>query len=388
MTPTTLVNQKHLALSFALDDGDGTATYMTLPIRPEELTRTEPSRVNAVNSLGGAWVDSFGRGLTTLTISGHTGWGNNGGGSGISHFNVLRDEFIKLWHTLRRQRSDRGEDPNAVRLIFIDALNGPYVADIVPMTFTLRRSKSHPLLMMYNIVFTVTKDKAENPYPELLDEQKPNDRTKAAASIKESMLGLEALQGGLGELLESIGEVGTNITSFVNNVLQPAMAAAQEVIDTANLAKSVISSAGNIIIQNAASITAAGNKMFEAIGSVVSLPNYAKAELLKVKGAISNMSCSLSNGFAAAFTPINYAALYGGSNCSTTSPDGRAASETTKSGASAFASVIDSTVHKILISPSAAAALADMQALDVATSVDQQKLAATIAAISAGVSFG
>ena len=45
-----------------------------LVIRPEELTRTDPSRINDTRTLGGAWSDNFGEGLSSLTISGHTGW--------------------------------------------------------------------------------------------------------------------------------------------------------------------------------------------------------------------------------------------------------------------------------------------------------------------------
>ena len=46
-------------------------------IRPEELSRMDPSRVTVHQTLGGerlGWADDFGQGLPTINISGHTGW--------------------------------------------------------------------------------------------------------------------------------------------------------------------------------------------------------------------------------------------------------------------------------------------------------------------------
>lgn len=377
--------QKYLPISFALDPGDGSEIdSFTFPIRPEELTRTEPSRVFVVNSLGGAWVDSFGKGLATLTLSGHTGWGQGERPHGGVQFAMLRDDFINKWHVLRKKAIDTGDDPDIVRLIYIDALNNEYVADVVPMTFTLRRSKSHPLLMMYTIVLTVVSDTANNPYPELLQEQIPP--SKSAASVTGSVAVLGLLNGSLGDALKGIGTLGVSISAFIKSTLGPALALAQEVIRTAELTKSVISAAGQLVIQNAALLSASANTMFKAIGSVTSIPLAVKGELLKVKGALSNLACNLTNGFNEAIHPIDYTALYGASNCSSTT-SGRAASEITLSGKSAFETLIVSAAPRIFILPSAAAALADVMLLDVTLDVDQAQLAVKLDTITAGVSF-
>src|ERR1035437_1247118 len=52
----------------------GISNGHTLTVNPEDLTVTEPSRVAVQQTMGGAWVDSFGPGLRTINISGVTGW--------------------------------------------------------------------------------------------------------------------------------------------------------------------------------------------------------------------------------------------------------------------------------------------------------------------------
>ena len=51
-------------ISFVLVDGNaGTTVSISLSIRPEDLTRTEPTTATAQRTLGGAWVDNFGPGM-------------------------------------------------------------------------------------------------------------------------------------------------------------------------------------------------------------------------------------------------------------------------------------------------------------------------------------
>ena len=66
-------SQKFRRIGFALT-GPGPDVRYDFVIRPEELTRQEASRLAVQQTLGGAWVDSFGRNLSSITIAGHTGW--------------------------------------------------------------------------------------------------------------------------------------------------------------------------------------------------------------------------------------------------------------------------------------------------------------------------
>ncbi len=59
--------QKNRPIGFYLTGGLGLPARVNLPIRPEELTRTETSRLQVNQTLGGAWADSFGAGLAKIT---------------------------------------------------------------------------------------------------------------------------------------------------------------------------------------------------------------------------------------------------------------------------------------------------------------------------------
>ena len=47
---------------------------MTLFINPENFSQTEPARINVTQTKGGIFVDQFGPGIKTITISGVTGY--------------------------------------------------------------------------------------------------------------------------------------------------------------------------------------------------------------------------------------------------------------------------------------------------------------------------
>lgn len=382
-----VTNQKFLQISFAIDDGEGNVDILTLPIRPEDLTRTEPNRVSVVNSLDGAWVDDFGRGLADLAISGHTGWGQGNRPDGAYQFELLRDQFIHAWRTLRRNRIDRGLDPNDVRLIYIDALNGGYVADVVPTRFVLRRNKSQPLLMLYNISLTVVKEKAESPDPWLLEPIEPNDKASASlTSIKSSMSFLDGIKGKLGGLTATLGAFGAQLTDMVNNVVGPAMAVAKDIIETANEARRTLDAAEKVAVDLAKQLTGTARTMFDAAASVASLPDYAKAQLMQIKGAYSNLSCVLSNGFEDSLRrSISYSDMYGSSNCSSTA-GGSAASPFSVAGANAFESLAQAS-PRLLATAEAVAAMDGVKEYDLTSDIDVDFFMRAAVQIQAGVTI-
>lgn len=392
-----VTNQKYLQICFALDDGDHNLDFLTLPIKPEELTRTEPSRTSVVNSLDGAWVDAFGRGLTTLTISGHTGWGSNNRPDGIAQFSVLRDRFIHKWHDLRKARIDAGTNPDDVRLIFIDPLNGNYVADVVPMQFVLRRSKSQPLLLMYNIIMMVTNDKAANPvnkdmkvnqndgsYDTLESRRLSANPAVSIQSMEGSLSTLQSMQSSLGGALSSIGAFGKDVHDLTTSTFAPAVSLANDVIKTANDTKAVISASGQVAINLATDLSAVAVKMWSAVASVASLPHAVQAEVMQVKGAFSNLYCVLKNGFSDAMNAsMTYDDMYGSSNCSSTA-GGRPASVFV--GTNSF-DTSASMASLVSVSPAAAAATKDMLAMDITNPINTTQISLNASAIRSGVTF-
>jgi len=144
MPPTS---QKNRPIRITGDTGD-----VDFTIRPEDLTWSEPSRLAVVQTLGDAWVDAFGPGIATITIAGHTGWRGGQGGDWLAQFNQLRYVAFTRWHEMVSE----SKDPESVVMWFVDSLD-ERVARVVPQNFVLKRSKSRPLFMQYNIQFLVVK---------------------------------------------------------------------------------------------------------------------------------------------------------------------------------------------------------------------------------------
>ena len=82
--------------------------HVVLSLRPEDLTRSEPSRLTATQTLGGAWLDSFGPGIGEITLAGHTGWRGGFLSSGEDAFYKLRNTVFANWHKQRKQAVDDG----------------------------------------------------------------------------------------------------------------------------------------------------------------------------------------------------------------------------------------------------------------------------------------
>lgn len=66
----------------------------TFNIRPEDLTWTEPARVNAVQTLGPAWVDALGPGIAKSSSLG-TSAGRAGGPDWKAQFQNLYNTAFK-----------------------------------------------------------------------------------------------------------------------------------------------------------------------------------------------------------------------------------------------------------------------------------------------------
>ena len=153
--PTITQRALFRPIMFVLMD-TGSSGFGMLPLpwlcypRPEELTYIDPSRNTVHQTLGGAWVDGFGAGLTQIQISGNTGWGQGSNPPGELQFHLAYNVMFKQWHQKRLNAVMAGRDPNTVKLILIDTLNF-YYGVCVPMVFTLKRSRSRPLLYLYNI---------------------------------------------------------------------------------------------------------------------------------------------------------------------------------------------------------------------------------------------
>ncbi|ATI15623.1 hypothetical protein [Bordetella phage vB_BbrM_PHB04] len=301
-------------ISFLLDDQatGGAPASVDLVIRPEDLTRNDPSRLNVQQTLGGAWADNFGPGVPTIQISGHTGWRPTfGSGDGAARFQQLYDQVYVQWHERRAAAVQAGMDPDRVKLVFADALDN-FTVVVAPMSFTLRRSRSRPLLSQYQINMTVLGDDV------------------GAGGLFGALGGLlnaDVLEAaGLDSLTASINE----ITSAINNVHQwvdrtivaPVRTFMQQTARLYGAVRGAISAADGIagsLISVARMTAQAGINIFRTAAAIANIPSQVRARLMQVAGAYTNIFCVLRNALNQQIYYEDYSPLFGASNCSSTS---------------------------------------------------------------------
>lgn len=305
-------------ISFVLHDlAMGTPPIeVPLVIRPEDLTRTEVSRLSVTQTLGGAFADSFGAGIPTVQISGHTGWGAGNRRNGEEEFHLLNDTIFKEWHDLRANAVKQNKDPDRVKLIFADKLD-QFVYVVAPQNFVLRRSRSRPLLFQYQINLTwVSDDVAET--------------MSALDALKATNLGAGALKlSALASLANSIKKITTSIANKITKVLGTIRSAVDKFT---TLTASVLSTVNSIVtsvlqvpaalavglIGIATSLTKAASNIYHSVAAIASIPLITKAYFMQVAAAFDNAFCVLRNTLKPALLLPNYDDLYGASNCSST----------------------------------------------------------------------
>jgi hypothetical protein len=307
----------------------GTTKSISLTIRPEELTRTDISRLTVQQTLGGAWADDFGPGLSSINLSGHTGWRGAQGADGQALFIALKRQVFGDWHTKRNAARSAGNDPANVQLMLVDALDS--TTDIVaPLNFTLRRSKSRPLLMQFRISLV----SLNLPIP-------------ATNNIGDAQSALAAL--GLGSLGASISKIAAFIASaknFIqNNILAPIKAFMTLAVAAFNQVVSVINAGTGLIGQvlgAAQSIAQVGMNVFHTLAAIVALPAQIMTQIMAVASEFENVFCVLKNAVNKSNIYQSYEGLFGSSNCSSTS-GGSPASLYTLAGTNPFTDVVGTT---------------------------------------------
>lgn len=329
-------------ISFILEVKGSVRHHADLFIRPEDLSITTPTRMSVTQTLGGAWVDEFGQGLDSITLSGTLGWrtGQNGL-DGIERLLQMKEQFHTTWHAERAKAIALGSDPNEVKLRYVDTLNR-YSKIVAPQVFEIRRSKSQPLLGKYRFSLMAI-DKSLLP---------------AASAVKSgadpSGLGVSSLLGSI----QRISAAANNLRSFVNGqVLDPVrgfVSMSQDVLGTVH---GIISSSGPIsgpVIGIARDVAQVGTNLFRTLAAAQNLPMHAKAELMQIAGAYSNAFCVMKNALKTLPTYEDYRALHGSSNCSSTS-GGSPPSQYI--GQNTFAAVAPIDTSAVSVSPRASAAL-------------------------------
>lgn len=326
MTPPKAPSSQRAAdrpITFLLQDGNANelAPSITLSVRPEALSRQDPSRLSVQQTLGGAWVDSFGAGMSTITISGHTGWRRNSGESqatngddGVDRFIRLRTTIFEHWHLARTSAASRGQDPASVNLVLVDNLDR-FVAVVAPQSFNMQRSRTRPLLMQYQISLLVLSD---SPSPPIKEKKKESNSALRKAGLESLADTIDKLKTGAAELRELLKkDIADPVKEFMDTTVGIYREVSSAIDEFDGIADDLIDVATNL--------SRAGTNIARTIGAVVTLPQHAKAKVMQIGAAYSNAFCLFNNALKKASVFDDYDDVYGSSNCSSTS-GGRALS--------------------------------------------------------------
>lgn len=297
---------------------------LDLVIRPEELARPEPSRAQVNQTLGGAWLDSWGAGVPTVNISGTTGWGQGNRKNGLEEFKRLHDLIFTRWHQEREAAIRNGYDPDKVKLIFCDDLD-EFTWVAAPMNFNLRRSRSRPLLSQYQVGLTWVADGIED----RKTAEKAIADLAAAQALKKPLGFLDKVKASLASALAKIKSFVATVRSKIAAVLGPIQQAIADfteltatvlgfVQDVIKEGMSVVTDVTGSLINMASNLCRAASNVTNMVQSVMSIPTMLKSEFSRVSSAFTNAFCVLKNGFKSNRRLADYGDLYGSSICSST----------------------------------------------------------------------
>lgn len=300
-------------LETAFETGDP----VTLPIRPEDLTKNQPQRATVNQTLGRdaqGWVDYFGEGLPSVTIAGHTGWRYQPGSGqdGFQAFEALNDLVIHKYATAKQDAIDGGLDPATVKLIFIDLLDN-FSWSVVVNPFVLRRSKSRPLLYQYNMTLqAIDTNIARNG-----SIFKPSTPSLASgfAALDRAIKSLQSLTpSSTAALFSAFGVSASPAVNFLST-------ATNALISTRNILSGPSGLVGRFAtdaINLAHSLSLFGRQVYWTISSYANLGQTAQFELSRIAAAFNEVACIFSHSLKPRKIYENYDPLFGASNCSST----------------------------------------------------------------------
>lgn len=372
-------NQSLRNIGFLLTGAPSGDVAFEFGLKPEELTYSEPSRLNVQQTLGGAWADSFDRGVGMITISGTTGWRGTALQSGEEMFFGLRSTVFQGWHDARADLIQQGADPNTVQLYMTDSLDD-FAVIVAPRAFTLHRSRTSPLLMRYNIQLAVLSD-ADAPLvledPIVVALSNPQRWLTAVVGLQNLVVMIQryafeaqAVFGAAIDAVNSFVGIGIGLINSVVNI------ATQTVGEFAALETAVLS----VGIQFA---HAAANA-FNVLCDDVTLLTESLLPVQALAAAFEDAACSMQNGFDLIGQYNAFDAVRGASGCSSTG-GGDPASIFTIQNVNPFAYAIPAGAPLVQVTPEAQAAMVGLAVDPLLLRGQQDAVYQAIGTISDGV---
>ena len=317
MQPTAQKDQPISFLLFDFGERDPLVAWQDLIIRPEEMSRQDPTRLNVTQTLGGAWLDEFGPGVSSLTLSGHTGWRGSASQDGAALFQRLRDVVFVEWNRRRAARPNPASGPKDVELVLADQLNNQAVV-VAPQSFQLRRHKSRPLLSSFHISLLVLDELDAVDFVTTQDfirdaVDAPNRSALARVALADAIRrqkDAQAMLEGSGagrELVES----SRALVDVTNDMLE-------RVNEVAGDFKDGFDTTVAPLMEVSANVLQAGRNAYEILAMPSDVAVYAKYSLMRIASNFGDAYCNLRNGFRRLFDLPDFADLFGASTCSST----------------------------------------------------------------------
>jgi hypothetical protein len=189
--------------------------------------------------------------------------------------------------------------------VFVDTLD-KIISVVVPAVFSIKRSKSQPLLISYNIVLSVIVPQASEDY---------------AADLERSGESPDSLTAGIDSLADSVNRLNSLILSAENwleaNIRGPILAFMRltaRAMEFVNLVNRGIDS----ITVLARDIATAGMTVFQVLAAAAEIPERILIRHMEAAAVFRNLFCILRNRFGDIGTYPDFSDLYGASNCSST----------------------------------------------------------------------
>lgn len=370
-------------ISFALEDMGAIVSSVTLHIRPEELTRTEPNRVSVHQTMGRdvqGWVDDFGPGLPVVNIRGNTGWRGGENVDGAKAFELLHKIVQEDYPRARQGLVDSGIDPSLCKLIFADLLDG-FIYPVVPAPggFVLQRSRSRPLLFQYQIQLQAIGTSIDNPerfIPQL-------------ASVPAAVAGLESVSTKLDEMLGSVrgwvsaAGAALPVADAVRNFVGLTSRVLAQVTKTVNADSRQFDSATNGVLQVARDLAQAGRNVTNTVAVLSGSSSSVRARIAQIGAEYNEAACIFSNALKPRRVYQGYDDLYGASHCSSTT-FGRPPSA--YEGQNIWPMVTAEKQSAVSVSPDAGKSIARLLAVDpVLGPMGMNEIGSHLAIINAGV---
>lgn len=148
LLPQTRLKKTFYHQTFEVKDDGRTKYRHTLLVNPQEMSITEPARINPQQTLGGAYVSYFGQGLHQVSISGVTGYHARHNAEG-----EVKDGFTEMQDFRRNIYRDFLKNPSSQLEMFWYNWEDEEYYKIVPLSFRLMRNKAEPILYRYEFTF-------------------------------------------------------------------------------------------------------------------------------------------------------------------------------------------------------------------------------------------